>query len=109
MDLLTDKGIYPYDYFDDFERFKERALRPKEAFYSKLSEGVSHEGAILKPKGEVSQRSLSGNKAGTFTNRVTELCPLTRNQWMMGFEITCYENGRLKEETVAGRGHKPSD
>ena len=38
LDLLTDKGIYPYDYFDDFERFKERALPPKEAFYSKLSE-----------------------------------------------------------------------
>ena len=38
MDLLTDKGIYPYDYFDDFERFKKRALPPKEAFYSKLSE-----------------------------------------------------------------------
>ena len=38
MDLLTDKGIYPYDYFDGFERFKERALPPKEAFYRKLSE-----------------------------------------------------------------------
>ena len=38
LDLLTDKGIYPYDYFDDFERFKERTLPPKEAFYSKLSE-----------------------------------------------------------------------
>ena len=38
LDLLTDKGIYPYDYFDDFETFKERALPPKEAFYSKLSE-----------------------------------------------------------------------
>ena len=25
LDLLTDKGIYPYDYFDDFERFEERA------------------------------------------------------------------------------------
>ena len=23
LDLPTDKGIYPYDYFDDFERFKE--------------------------------------------------------------------------------------
>ena len=29
LDLLTDKGNYPYDYFDDFERFKERALPPK--------------------------------------------------------------------------------
>ena len=38
LDLLTDKGIYPYDYFDSFDRFTERNLPPKEAFYSKLSE-----------------------------------------------------------------------
>ena len=37
LDLLTDKGIYPYDYFDSFDRFTERKLPPK-AFYSKLSE-----------------------------------------------------------------------
>ena len=34
MDLLTDKGIYPYDYFDDLERL----LPPKEALCSKLNE-----------------------------------------------------------------------
>ncbi len=38
LDLLTEKGVYPYDYFDDFEKFRERELPPKEAFYSKLSE-----------------------------------------------------------------------
>ena len=38
LDLLTDKGIYPYDYFDSFDRFTERNLPSKEAFYSKLSE-----------------------------------------------------------------------
>ena len=36
---MTEKGVYPYDYFDDFEKFRERELPPpKEAFYSKLSE-----------------------------------------------------------------------
>ena len=38
LDLLTDKGVYPYDYFDDFAKFREMKLPPKEAFYSKLSE-----------------------------------------------------------------------
>ena len=38
LDLLTGKGIYPYDYFDNFDRFTERNLPSKEAFYSKLSE-----------------------------------------------------------------------
>ena len=38
LDLLTEKGVYPYDYFDDFDKFCERELPPKEAFYSKLTE-----------------------------------------------------------------------
>ena len=38
LDLLTDKGVYPYDYFDTFDRFKVKELPPKTAFYSKLTE-----------------------------------------------------------------------
>lgn len=38
LDLLTDKGVYPYDYFDSFDKFRERQLPPKEAFYSRLTE-----------------------------------------------------------------------
>ena len=42
LDLLTDKGVYPYDYISDESRFKETQLPPKEAFYSKLAEeGIS--------------------------------------------------------------------
>ena len=40
--LLIRKGIYPYKYMDDWNRFKGTALPPKEAFYSKLNmSGVS--------------------------------------------------------------------
>ena len=35
--LLIRKGIYPYEYMDDWNRFKETAFHPKEAFYSKLN------------------------------------------------------------------------
>ena len=35
--LLIRKGIYPYEYMDDWNRFKETALPPKEALYSKLN------------------------------------------------------------------------
>ena len=42
--LLIRKGIYPYEYLDDWTRFKETALPPEEAFYSKLSmSGVSYQ------------------------------------------------------------------
>ena len=40
--LLIRKGIYPYEYMDDWDKFKETDLPPKEAFYSKLNmSGVS--------------------------------------------------------------------
>ena len=35
--LLLRKGIYPYEYMDDFSRFKETELPPIEKFYSKLN------------------------------------------------------------------------
>ena len=40
--LLIWKGIYPYEYMDGWDKFKETVLPPKEAFYSKLNmSGVS--------------------------------------------------------------------
>ena len=36
-DLLTRKGIYPYEYMSSWDRFEEMQLPPIEAFYSKLS------------------------------------------------------------------------
>ena len=38
LDLLTDKGVYPYDYFTNFSKFNETELPKKEDFYSKLTE-----------------------------------------------------------------------
>ena len=37
LDLLTEKGVYPYDYMDCWDRFDETKLLPKDAFYSKLT------------------------------------------------------------------------
>ena len=40
--LLIKKGIYPYEYMNDWDKFKETELTLKEAFYSKLNmTGVS--------------------------------------------------------------------
>ena len=36
-DLLTRKGIYPYEYISSSDRFEETELPPIEAFYSKLN------------------------------------------------------------------------
>ena len=38
LDLINRKGVYPYEYMDSIERFKEMTLPPKESFYSSLSD-----------------------------------------------------------------------
>ena len=44
LKLLKQKGIYPYEYMDSFERFNEPTLPPIEAFNSSLKgEGISEE------------------------------------------------------------------
>ena len=42
LSLLMRKGVYPYEYASSCERFDDKQLPPKEAFYSKLTdEGIS--------------------------------------------------------------------
>ena len=36
VDLLTRKGVYPYDYVSSLDKLSETSLPPKEAFYSQL-------------------------------------------------------------------------
>ena len=44
LSLVKRKGVYPYEYMDSLERFKENKLPPKESFYSKLTgEDISNE------------------------------------------------------------------
>ena len=43
--LLLQKGVYPYEYMESWEKFDEITLPPKEAFYSNLNlEDISDEG-----------------------------------------------------------------
>ena len=37
LDLMSQKGVHPYDYMDSFEKFTEK-LPPKEAFYSIMND-----------------------------------------------------------------------
>ena len=37
VELIKQKGFYPYEYMDSEEKFKDKELPPQKAFYSKLS------------------------------------------------------------------------
>ena len=39
FDLVQLKGVYPYDYFDSFDKFNETDLPPRERFYNRLTDG----------------------------------------------------------------------
>ena len=42
LSLMKQKGVYPYDYMDSFQKFSHQQLPPKEEFYSILTdEGIS--------------------------------------------------------------------
>ena len=38
--LLLKKGVYPYEYMDNWERFYETSLPDKESFYSSLNRKI---------------------------------------------------------------------
>ena len=38
LELMTRKGVYPYDYMDSFEKFDQKELPRKEDFYSTLND-----------------------------------------------------------------------
>ena len=45
LGLLTEKGVYPYDYMNAFDKFNDEQLPSKEQFYSRLTEeDITHDG-----------------------------------------------------------------
>ena len=43
IDLVSRKGIYPYEYMDDFEKFKKQSLPKKTSFFSRLKQEKSEQ------------------------------------------------------------------
>ena len=41
LELLKEKGAYPYEYMDSFKRFSEEKLPDRECFYSSVKDGTA--------------------------------------------------------------------
>ena len=72
-DLLTRKGVYPYEYINSWDRFEETQLPPINVFYSnlnmsdkrgRLSTHSKSLGIIWNPKSRRLSRSISQNRCG---------------------------------------------
>ena len=50
IDLVSRKGIYPYEYMDDFEKFKKQSLPKKTSFFSRLKQEKSAKRILSTPK-----------------------------------------------------------
>ena len=50
LDLLTDKRVYPYDYMNSFDKFKDKELPNKNAFYRHLTESNIEDGEYERAK-----------------------------------------------------------
>ena len=64
LDLLLQKGVYPYDYMDSWERFEETKLPPQKSFYNKLSE--SHISAADYKHGQRVWKAFSCESLGDY-------------------------------------------
>ena len=41
LELIKQKGVYPYEYMDSFKRFNEEKLPDKKCFYSSVKDGAT--------------------------------------------------------------------
>ena len=47
LELLKQKGVYPYEYMNSFERFDEEKLPARKDFYSSIKDGkIGDDGKI---------------------------------------------------------------
>ena len=47
LEILKQKGTYPYEYMNNFERFNEEKLPPRKYFFSSTKKGkISNDGKI---------------------------------------------------------------
>jgi len=67
LDLITSKGVYPYDFMNTFDKFNLPSLLSKDNFYSKLTEkGISDKAYNHALKGGLSGPGLKKRKIHSF-------------------------------------------
>lgn len=93
IDLCLRKGVYPYDYIDSVDRFKEEKLPPRELFYNKLTDQhISEEDYVYAQHvwKEFECKTLADYHSLYLQTDVTLLCDV-----MEAFRNVCYKTYKL--------------
>ena len=93
LDLLTDKGVYPHDYFDNFNKFNEKELPPIEEFYSKLTE--EHVKQEEYERAQKIYRHFNIQNSGEYHNLYLQTDVLLLTDVFENFRTKCLEDYHL--------------
>ena len=92
-DLLTRKGIYPYEYMSSWDKFEESQLPPIEAFYSNLSmSNVSKDGYQHAQK---NWKEFGIRNLGDYHDLYLQMDVILRANMFEAFRDTCLEHYKL--------------
>ena len=93
LDLVSRKGVYPYDYMDSFDRFNDKQLPTKEAFFSTLTgEHISDEDY---EHAQTVWKTFGLKKMGNYHNLYLKTDVLLLSDVFENFRKTCLEYYKL--------------
>ena len=87
------KGVYPYEYMDDWKKFEEKSLPPKDAFYSRFNiKGINDQdhGHAQQVWNIMEKKTLSFYQNTYFKTDVFQLADVFET-----FRNTCLKNYKL--------------
>ena len=93
LDMLLQKGVYPYDYMSNWDRFSETKLPPKSKFYSKLSE--SHISADAHKHGQAVWKAFECKHLGDYHDLYMKTDVLLLADVFENFRQICMESYEL--------------
>jgi len=93
FERMLRKGIYPYDYINDYNRLLETSLPSKECFYSKLNEREISEKDY--ETAQIAFKEMKCNNLLDYHNNYLTCDVLLLSDIWSNFTKTCYEDYKL--------------
>lgn len=93
LKLMTQKGVYPYDYIDSFNKLNRTSLPPRKAFYSRLYDSECSKQDYLRAK--LVWKTFKCKSFLDYHNLYLKSDVLTLADIIQNFRDACYKNYEL--------------